>query len=66
VETGLWRALWRWGALLVHNDTLRHTDKGLSLTEEAAKHGFSDTRFTLGKLLFDGVTVIQNEKAVIR
>jgi tetratricopeptide (TPR) repeat protein len=65
-EGGSYRALWRWGFLLVHNDVGGHINAGLKMLETAAENKIADAAFELGKLYVEGVAVIQDEPRGIK
>jgi serine/threonine protein kinase len=65
-EAGSYRALWRWGSLLVHNDTGYHVNEGLKFMEVAAEHGVADAAFELGKLYIEGFVVLQDDERGLR
>jgi serine/threonine protein kinase len=65
-EAGSCRALWRWGALLVHNDVAYRVQDGLKLMEEAAARGVADAAFELGKMFLEGIDVIPDEATGVK
>jgi TPR repeat protein len=65
-EAGSYCALWRWGSLLIHNDTGYHVDEGLQFMEAAAEHGVADAAFELGKLYIEGFVVLQDDETGLR
>jgi tetratricopeptide (TPR) repeat protein len=64
-ERGIPESLWRWGMLLLHNDTGVHFVEGLRLIKRAAKEGVVDAIFELGNIHLTGDCVpLSEEKAI--
>jgi calcium/calmodulin-dependent protein kinase (CaM kinase) II len=64
-ERGNVDALWRWGALLVRNDSGLHFEEGLTLLRAADELGSVDAAFELGMLYKEGMFVEPDDEKAI-
>jgi serine/threonine protein kinase len=65
-ERGSVRGLWRWGTILVYNDTGLQTEEGIRLLKAADASGSADAAFELGRLYIEGIYVAQDEANGVR
>jgi tetratricopeptide (TPR) repeat protein len=64
-EHGCVEALWRWGSLLIHNDSGLHYKEGITLLKTAANRGVSEAAYELAELYKDGAFISEDEDRAV-